>query len=322
MSIGTGMGIATLSHRGDLLFRDGATASQLLYADAEGRTRPALADTLGFLNPRFDPAGRRVAVAIESFNRRSIWILDRGSGILSRFGEDELATVRDRPEWFPDGSRLLYRRQSPAGNALVMRAVDRSSDETVVPGPRVAINELVMASDGRTVLGRVSSGAASSQDLWWWRLPDTTPSHFTDNLEFETGPRFSPDGRWVAYSAETSGLRQVFVAPFPGPGGRIQISQGGAGLPVWSGDGRTIYYPQSNRIMATTLSFSPGVAVTGTRILFEGDYALEDVLHAPFDVAPDGTFLLVRPVRQVRTVVIRDFSIEMRNQLARQRGTR
>jgi len=320
MSIGTGMGIATLSHNGDLAFRDGATASQLLYADAQGRVRPAVADTMGFLNPRFSPDGRRVAVAVENFNRRAIWILDRGSGILSKFGEDEIATTRDRPEWSPDGRRLYYRRQSPAGNAMVTRAVDRSDAETLVPGPRVAVNELVMARDGKTVLGRVSSGVASSQDLWWWTLPDTVPGRFTENLEFETGPRFSPDGRWVAYSAETAGLREVYVAPFPGPGGRIQISKGGAGLPVWGPDGRTIYYPQANRLMATTLGFDPAPMVTGTRTLLEGDYAFTDALHVPFDVGPDGTLLLVRPVREVRTVVIRDFRTEMRNQLAKQGG--
>ena len=320
MSVGTGMGIATLSHTGDLLFRDGATASQLVYSDQQGRPRPAVADTMGFLNPRFSPDGRRVAVAVETFNRRSIWILDRGSGILSKFGEDEIATTRDRPEWSPDGRRLFYRRQAPAGNAVVMRATDRSAAETVVPGPRVAINELVMAPDGKTVLGRVSSGAASSQDLWWWTLPDSTPRPFTDNLEFETGPRFSPDGRWVAYTAEAGGLREVYIGPFPGPGGRIQISKGGAGLPTWSRDGRTIYYPQVNRMMATTVTFGSSPEVTGSRVLFEGDYALDDVLHAPYDVAPDGTFLLVRPVRTVRTVIIRDFRTEMRNQLAKQGG--
>lgn len=64
--------------------------------------------------------------------------------------------------------------------------------------------------------------------------------------------------------------------------------------------------------------YSPNPAVTETRILFEDDYSLDDVLHARFDVAPDGTFLLVRAVREVRTVVIRDFGTEMRNQLAKQ----
>jgi serine/threonine protein kinase/Tol biopolymer transport system component len=318
MITGTGMGFAALSAAGDLVFRDGTTASQLLYADAQGRTRLAIPDTLGFENPRFSPDGRSIAMSIASFNRKSIWILDRASGILSRLGEEEVGTTRDRPEWSPDGRRLFYRRNSPTGNGMVMRSADRRDAEALIPGPRVAINELVMAPDGRTVLGRASSGAASSQDLWAWTLPDTVPLHFTEGPEFETGPRFSPDGRWVAFTAATSGLREVYVSPFPGPGGRIQVSRDGAGLPIWGHDGRTIYYPQGNRMIATTLSFTPTVTVTGTRTLFEGDYALDDALHAPFDVAPDGTFLLVRPVREVRTVIIRDFRTEMRNQLVKQ----
>ena len=169
-----------------------------------------------------------------------------------------------------------------------------------------------------SVVDEMSSGFASSQDLWSWKLPDTVPFKVTNNLEFETGPRFSPDGKWVAYSAETAGVREVFVAPFPGPGGRIQVSTGGGGLPIWSRDGRTLYYPQANRMVATALSFVPEPGVTGRRTLFEGDYALDDALHAPFDVGPDGTFLLVRPVREVRTVVIRGFRTEMRNQLQKQ----
>jgi len=319
MSIGTGLAIATLSQGGDLLYRDGATASQLLYGDAQGVTRPAVADTMGFQNPRFSPDGRRVVVSVESANRRTIWMLDRASGILSKFAGDEIATTRDRPEWSPDGRRVFYRLQAPRGNSVVMRPVDGGS-ETPVPTPRTAVNELVMARDGATVLARVSSGVASSQDLWSWKLPDTVALKYTDNLEFETGARFSPDGQWVAYSSETGGIREVFVSPFPGPGGRIQVSTGGGGLPVWSRDGRTLYYPQANRMLATTLSFAPEPGVTGRRTLFEGDYALDDALHTPFDVGPDGTFVLVRPVREVRTVVIRGFRTEMRNQLAKQGG--
>jgi serine/threonine protein kinase len=318
MSTGTGLAIAALSPVGDLVFRDGTTESQLVYVDAQGRTRPALADTLGFENPRFSPEGGRIAVSVESFNRKTIWILERGSGILSRLGEEEVASTRDRPEWSPDGRRVLYRRNSPAGNFLVMRAADRSDAEARIPGPRVAVNELVMGPDGQTVLGRASAGAASSQDLWWWKLPDTVPHYFTESPEFETGPRFSPDGRWVAYSAETAGLRQVYVSPFPGPGGRLQVSRVGGGLPVWGPDGRTLYYPEGSRMMAATLSYTPTITVTSTRVVLEGDYALDDPLHAAFDVASDGTFLLVRPVREARTVVIRDFAAEIRNQLAKQ----
>ena len=317
MSIGTGFGVATLSHSGDLLYRDGNTESQLVFADAKGNVRLAVTDTLGYATPRFSPDGRRLVVTVESFSRRGLFLLDRASGILSRFTEDDVGTIRDRPEWTADGRRLIYRRQAQVGNVIVTRPVDRTGGETPVPGPRVAVNEMVMSSDGKTVIARVSSGIASSQDLWWWQPPDTTFHKFTEDLVFETGARFSPDGKWVAYTAEAAGVREVYVAPFPGPGGATQVSKGGAGLPVWGADGRTIYYPQVNRMMATTVAFSPSAEVTGTRTVFEGNYSLDDALHAPFDISKDGVFALVRPVRPARSVVIRDFRTEMRNQIAR-----
>jgi len=318
MSTGLGLGNAALSASGDLVYRDGASSSQLVYANPQGVTRPAAADTLGFENPRFSPDGRRIAVSVQNFNRKTIWVLDRASGILSRLGEDEVAATRDRPEWTPDGSRVLYRRNVPAGNGYVMRAADRGSGETPVPMPHVPVNELVMAPDGRTLLGRAASGVANSQDLWWWTLSDTTPHHFTESPEFETGARFSPDGKWVAYNAETAGLRELYVSPFPGQGGRVQISRGGAGLPVWGRDGHTLYYAQQGHLMAATISFAPTVTVSGMRSVLDGDFALDDALHAPFDVGPDGTILLVGHLRDARNVVIRDFGTEMRNQLAKQ----
>jgi eukaryotic-like serine/threonine-protein kinase len=319
MSTGTGLSFAVLSPAGDLVFRDGTNESQLVYADAQGRTRPALDDTLNYETPRFSPDGRRIAVSIGSYNRKAIWILDRSSGVRSRVSDEEDATTRDRPEWFPDGKRLVYRRNAAAGNQLVTRRADMSDAETPIPTPGAAVNELVVAPDGKTVLARVSSGIATTQDLWSWVLPDTVPRFVTQSPEFETGGRFSPDGHWVAYSSETGGIREVYVSPFPGPGGRVQVSREGGASPVWGPGGRTLYYPKGNQLLAATLTLGPsGVEVGGRRIVIEGNYDFDNALHAPFDVGPDGTILLVRPVREARTVVIRNFGAEIRNQLAKQ----
>ena len=152
----------------------------------------------------------------------------------------------------------------------------------------------------------------------WWTTSDTTPHVYAEGPELESGARFSPDGRWVAYTAELAGSREVFVSPFPGPGGRVQVSRSGTGLPVWGRDGRTLYYPKGTSLLAATLSLSSPVTVTETRVVFEGDYAFDDPLHAAFDVGPDGTMLVVHPVRGARTIVIRDFGAEIRNQLAKQ----
>ena len=122
----------------------------------------------------------------------------------------------------------------------------------------------------------------------------------------------------MAYTSETGGSRDVYVAPFPGPGGRIRVSREGAGLPVWGPDSHTLYFPHDRRLMVATLTFAPSISVVSTRLVLEGEYALDDPLHAPFDVGPDRTILLVRPLREPRAIVIRDFRAEMRRQLAKQ----
>ena len=318
MSTGIGVGFAVLSRSGDLVYRDGSTASQLIYADRDGRLRVASPDTLGFENPRFSRDGRRIALSVTAANRKDLYLIDRASGILTRFSDEDVGATFDRPEWTPDGKSLLYRRNAPEGNRVMVRPSDLSGPEVRLRTPDVAVNEVVVSPDGEKILGRIAAGAAISQNLWWWTFSDTTPHPVTSSSEFETGARISPDGKWVAYTSETGGSRDVYVAPFPGPGGRIRVSREGAGLPVWGPDSHTLYFPHDRRLMVATLTFAPSISVVSTRLVLEGEYALDDPLHAPFDVGPDGTLLLVRPLREPRAIVIRDFAAEMRRQLAKQ----
>lgn len=199
-----------------------------------------------------------------------------------------------------------------------MRDANLASAPVPLPGPRVATNEVAIHPDDNTVLARVSSGAAAGQDLWWWTLTDTTPHPFTSALEFETGARFSPDGKYVAYNAAVAGASDVYVAPFPGPGGRVRVARAGVGLPVWGQDARTLYFPQDNTLVEATLSYAPTIFVRSTRVVVDGNFAMIDPLHAAFDAAPDGTIVLVRSVREPRLIIIPDFAAEIRKRLGRQ----
>ncbi len=306
MSPGTGFGFAALSSSGDVIFREGRPVSELVVAMTNGQIRPLVTDTLAFENPRVSPDGRHIAVSVDHDNRKAIWLVDRGPRILSRLSEAEIGTLRDRAEWTPDGRTVLYRRNAPTGNTYAMRAADQSGGETLISIPGVAVNEMVMAPDGVTLLGRCSAGNARSQEIMSWTTSDTTLHPFTAGVGLETGARFSPDGKWVAYASESAGRRQVYVAPFPRAGGRVQVSGDGVGAPVWGRDGRTLYYPHGRQLIASTLRFAPTVAVLSTRVVLEGDYALDDPLHATFDVDANGDVILVRPVRDARTVVIRN----------------
>ena len=313
MSPGTGFGFATLSASGDVIFREGRPVSELVVADANGQTRALVPDTLAFANPRASPDGRRIAVSIDNYPRKAIWLIDRETKILSKLSDDEIGILRDRAEWTPDGRSVLYRISgTPTGNTYAARATDLSGGESLISRPRVAVNEMVVSPDGLTLLCRCSPGSERNQDLMWWTTTDTTLHNYTDGIALETGARFSPDGRWVAYVSETAGRRQVYVSAFPGAGGRTQISDDGAGAPVWGRDGYTVYYPKGRQLLAATLRFVPTVSVLSTRVVVEGDYALEDPLHATFDVDGAGNVILVRPVRDARTVVIRNVQSAIR----------
>src|SRR4029079_11662171 len=99
--------------------------------------------------------------------------------------------------------------------------------------------------------------------------------------------RFSPDGREVAYMSDESGRSEVYVRPFPPVGSRVQISAGGALRPIWSRDGREIFYWEGSRLMAATLARDPALRVISRRPLFDGSFDID------FDVTKDGSQFLV-----------------------------
>jgi serine/threonine-protein kinase len=110
----------------------------------------------------------------------------------------------------------------------------------------------------------------------------------------EVGGKFSPDGRWIAYISDESGQYEAYVRPYPGPGGKWQVSTQGGGEVIWSRDGSELFYRNGNKWMAVAVSLEPGFKVETPRGLFEGPYV--DVGGVSFDAAPDGRrFLLLEP---------------------------
>ncbi len=98
---------------------------------------------------------------------------------------------------------------------------------------------------------------------------------------------FSPDGRWLAYVSDESGRDEVYMQPFPGPGGKRQISTEGGREPVWARNGRELFYRQGDELMAVEITLEPFTAGKPT-MLFEGRYDRSYVAGANYDVTPDG----------------------------------
>jgi serine/threonine-protein kinase len=117
-------------------------------------------------------------------------------------------------------------------------------------------------------------------------------------------PQLSPDGRWLAYAADDdSGRREIYVQPYPGLGGKFQISTDGGNEPQWSRDGRELFYRSGNKMIAVAIATEGGFVAGKPRQLFEGNYitTLAGWVRANYDVSPDGQrFLMLKRVDQGR----------------------
>lgn len=150
--------------------------------------------------------------------------------------------------------------------------------------------------DGRTLV--VATGLIAGL----WAVPALsggTAVPVAGSRPSEAYPAFSPDGRWLAYVSDESGRQDVYVRPFPGPGGRIQVSASGGTEPVWTRDGRELIYREDagggSRLVAAAIRAGPSFSVLSRTPLFDVGHFVPAEDHANFDVHPDGRrFAMVR----------------------------
>jgi serine/threonine-protein kinase len=135
---------------------------------------------------------------------------------------------------------------------------------------------------------------------------------------FENEARVSPDGKWVAFVTDESGSDQVVVQPLSGPGARVQVSVNGGAEPVWSRDGRRLFYRANKKFVAVTATTTPAFAVTSRDVLFDDTFVTAAAPHANYDVTPDGKRLLVlEAVEDPQIFIVSNWGTEVRARLSR-----
>jgi len=130
-------------------------------------------------------------------------------------------------------------------------------------------------------------------DLWTLSLDDGSVTPLLRSPANERSPAFSPDGRWLAFASDQSGIDQVYVQAYPGPGPPIRISTDGGREPVWSRDGRELFYRHGGAMVAAPVRTERPLAPGRPIRLFEDRYATEYLGRSNYDVGPDGRFLMV-----------------------------
>jgi len=275
------------SKSGTLIYATERTA-QLLWVDAEGREEPSLAQQRGYYAAKISPDGRRVAVT----DGGEVWLLDLERNAYSRFALSAMGTPF--PGWTPNGDRVIF---TSAGDIYTKRVDGGGTEELLVSQPPATWKGGASFSpDGRTVAYTVLSPGTSG-DIYIMSLeggPEVRP--FLNTKAYEGAAQFSRSGRYVVYVSDEKGQREIYVTPYPAADRKWQISTQGGTHPVWSRDGRQIFYRQGDTMMSVSVSESGEFKVSTPRSLFKGSYSYGLGISIPnYDAAADGRrFLMVR----------------------------
>ena len=317
------IGSASLSENGSLVYLRGIPLSQLALVDMRGDRVGGSDDWRLYDFPRISPDGRRIVVGIAAQQSigSDVWVYDLASKVLSR-----LTSGGFRPEWTPDGSRVAYLPTDSSRRELWWVPGDGSGPaERLYRSPNARIAEVTFAPGGDLAVLRVE-GSRSARDLVLLPLTGDTSAHTTTPLVAtsanEIQPRVSSDGRWLAYASDETGDLEVYVRPFPRAGGRVQVSSGGGSEPVWSVDGKRLFYRTGAALIAATLAYSPGLEVVSREQLFDDRYK-RGLFRSRFDVHPDGKrFVMLQPASQSQeVVVVLDWVTELRSRMPAVRPT-
>jgi Tol biopolymer transport system component len=322
-----------ISRSGMLVFQAGKPASQkwvLDLLDSTGKSRPLLTVPGSYTSPRFSPDGSLIALNILEGHGNDIWLYEWQRDRLSRLtfqGNGVFSAV-----WFPNGKYIAFSsaKHGGAANVYWMRADGSGDMVRLMDSPSQQV-PWSFSADGKR-LAYIDFKPDTALDIWTVPLDLSDPDHpkpgrpepFLNSPAVETYPSFSPDGRWLAYMSNESGVSTIYARSFPGPGGKWQIASGGV-TPVWSQNGRELFYrtTEDRRIMVVSYTVKGDAFIPEKPRLWSDKQVADTAVLSGFDVAPDGKHAAVlssakdaaqAPLNHLTFIV--NFSEELQSKLA------
>lgn len=277
-----GSSLYSVSESGALAYIPGEALSRsrtaLLWVSRRGeRRRIDTLENIGAL--ALSPRADRI-VAMRFGEAVDLWMYDLERRTFTRITYDP--SWEESPIWSPDGEWLLYTGQRQGKYHILRKRSDGSGSDEVLHSSPFILPVRSISPDGR-----FAAFVLNNRDIWVLDLKEGNARAFLETPFDEGSPSFSPDGKWLAYLSNDSGQQQIYVQSFPGPGGRLQISTEGGHSPVWSPDGKELFYRSGSALMVVELSPGPPLKISSPRVF------LEDFKFNLHGMAPEGDRFLV-----------------------------
>lgn len=259
-------------------------SSELKIASAQGKVLESVSIPRRHTQIKASPDGRYVLLATSS-STSDVWSYELGRGTQTRLTTE--SEEDETPVWSPDGKRFAYSSVRPGGRrSVVIRPADGSGGERIIWFSSRHFHLHDWSPDGRSLLLTVVGAGA---DLCVLAVDGgAEPTPFFPSPHQESDGAFSPDGRWLAYTSNESGTAEVYVRPFPVPGGRWQISTQGGSMPRWSRSGKDLFYKSGVNLMAVSIEAKVEFTAGKPRQVLE-----MDGVNTAYDVLPDGRFVML-----------------------------
>ncbi len=311
-----------LSKEGTIIYVPGTESDRsqhsVLKVDLAGKTTKFFDLKRGFQFARYSPDGKYVGFIIEEANNdANIWIYHIKGGSLNQLTFYKGRAVW-RFAWSPDSKKLAYGTMAEdSTNSIFIKRVDGTGTPEKIFTSSILTRWMSVkdwSSDGDKI--SFDNGVESfNYDLFVYSFREGSAKPYLSSPAFEVEPFFSPNGKWLLYQAGP-GTNEIYVRPYPeSSGGLWKISNGGGNKPVWSPDGKRIYYRgQVEAMYAVDVTATDTFTKGNPRKIFEGNYFLPTGRR--FDIHPDGkSFIMIQPdvgPQEAKIFVIQNFSEELK----------
>ncbi|MCI0447157.1 protein kinase, partial [bacterium] len=296
-----------VSENGTMIFTP-SEASELTGAygvvsvDRKGSIASLIEQKGSWTQPRVSPDGRTLLIRRTATPDCMLWTYDLNRGTLSKltFNADHHGA-----SWHPSGKKIVFSLMSEGPRSISEKDFDPAAPEKSVINMEHDLNMPVWSTDGKYLAFESLSGEQGT-DIYIADLSkEGKPQPLLATPFNEAFAAFSPDGRWLAYVSDESGKDEVYIRSFLEPVTRIQIStQGGTG-PLWSHDGKELFYSYGRQMMVVQLAYSPEFSASVPSKLFDGPFVWERAGN--YDITPDGQrfVMIYRGTPEGATEVVR-----------------